>query len=287
MTDFNPPVVGDDPIPGGFPRPGTRPTMPVGTPIAWRDREQRMPWDYFPQELIRNVQPLPRWLRKRPPRLFATPDQLLLSVLAHDERIVYGQTTSFTAYVVESIIPPLAALLLMAVLVIVLFANGNFILLGLIFLATGIAWSIQMARWMLRIRYTRYVLTTMRVIRLRGLFNRENAWIPLSKVTDVRYRSTPLGRLFGYAEVRIDSANEESGLKNMGRLADPETFYELLVRLVELKQGTVNLDQGILQPQEPPAWPHGPAGAAVPPAPPAPLPAPLPPLLNPDDGTND
>ena len=123
-----------------------------------------------------------------------------------------------------------------------MFLGGNLFIYGILFIAVGVVWLFLAGRWIFRDRYIRYVLTTMRVMRVRGFIKRENAWIPLSKVTDVRYNSSLIGRTFGFAEIRIDSANEESGLKYMRNLDDPETFYEKLLLLVELKQGNITLE---------------------------------------------
>ena len=46
-----------------------------------------------------------------------------------------------------------------------------------------------------------------------------------------------LGRLFGYATIRIESANEESGLQDLSDLKDPIRFNRILVEMVSAKQG--------------------------------------------------
>lgn len=224
-----------------FPRPGDRPTLLPEDPIALTNQPYAPPYEAHPDYEIRNVEFNPRWLRRRPPRFFATPDQILYSLLASREVVVYGQSPSFSAFLIEQVAPLLLFVLVFGVVVNAM-VWGSLLLYGIVFVSVGVAWLLLAARWIFRDRYIRYVLTTMRVMRVRGFIKRENAWIPLAKVTDVRYNSSLIGRTFGYAEIRIDSANEESGLKYMRNLGDPETFYEKLLLLVEMKQGNITLE---------------------------------------------
>ena len=236
------------------PRPGDRPTLLPDDAIVYTNQPYAPPYTAYPDYEIRNVQFDQRWLRRRPPRIFATPDQILYSLLASREVVVYGQAPSFSAFLIESVAPMLLLILVVGLLFNYLLFQSSLLLYGIVFVAVGVSWLVLSSKWLLHDRYTRYVLTTMRVMRVRGFLNRENAWIPLAKVTDVRYNSRPIGRMFGFAEIRIDSANEESGLKYMTNLADPETFYEKLLLLVEMKQGNLTL--------EPPSTSSSPGGGA-------------------------
>jgi uncharacterized membrane protein YdbT with pleckstrin-like domain len=92
----------------------------------------------------------------------------------------------------------------------------------------------------LQVFYTRYVITTFRVLRTSGVLTRKNEWIPWVKITDLSFRQTMLGRIFGYATIRIESANEESGLKDLSDLKDPVRFNRILVEMINAKQGTVS-----------------------------------------------
>lgn len=232
-------------MPAHFPRAGERPTLAPEEEVSFTDQIYRPPYTEHPDHRIRNVIFRPRWLRKRPPKFFASPEQILYSLLASNEIVVYGQQPSFSAFLVEQVAPILILVLVLAVFVTVKFFGSSLVLLGITFVAVGVAWSLLSAKWLLKDRYTRYVLTTMRVMRVSGFIQRQNAWIPLAKVTDVRYESSLSGRILGYADIRIDSANEESGLKYMHNLAEPETFYEKLLLLVERKQGNIDLESGL------------------------------------------
>jgi membrane protein YdbS with pleckstrin-like domain len=52
------------------------------------------------------------------------------------------------------------------------------------------------------------VITTQRVLVIRGVLRRRFAMIPLADVTDIRIRLPTLGRFLGYGEVIIESAGQ-------------------------------------------------------------------------------
>ncbi|MDQ3944903.1 MAG: hypothetical protein M3357_07110 [Actinomycetota bacterium] len=45
------------------------------------------------------------------------------------------------------------------------------------------------------------------------------------------------GRILGYATVRIESANEASGFKEITDPRDPHRFHRLIAEIVDAKQG--------------------------------------------------
>ncbi|MCU1392208.1 MAG: rane-flanked domain protein [Ilumatobacteraceae bacterium] len=122
-------------------------------------------------------------------------------------------------------------------------ATGNLFVAGLAMIASGgLMLYLRAKRWAQH--YTVYVLTNTRVMRLSGFFKREAAWIPWAKVTDVRYKQSFMGRLFNYATVNIDSANENSGLDSMANLRNPKRFYLVLTTQVQKRQGALDPDPG-------------------------------------------
>ena len=87
--------------------------------------------------------------------------------------------------------------------------------------------------------YTRYVLTDLRVMRVHGVFNRHSEFIPWGKVTDISRTETFFQWLTHSATIRIESANERSALRAIDDVDDPAHFYEMLVQMVERKQGRI------------------------------------------------
>ena len=186
--------------------------------------------------------------------LLPTPDQIVRSYLTTDERIILVDQPSTSAFIVEAS----KELILIGIVVLITVAwvgaGGSttvaaigFILLDLLLIYLIIK---RMRFW-----YTRYVLTDFRVIRSWGIVNRQMAWIPWAKVTDISMTQSLLGRLLGYATVRIESANEASGFKEIKDLRQPHRFHRVIGEMVEAKQGKTL-----------PFWIQTPAGgAALPP----------------------
>ena len=132
----------------------------------------------------------------------------------------------------------IAIIVAIALLTGFLVGQGGGIVVALIgFVVIDVVAIILIAR-RVRMWYVRYVLTDFRVLRTWGVFNRHLAWIPWGKVTDVSYAQTIWGRLFGYATVRIESANENSGFKEIKDLHDPLRFHTYIVEIVEEQSGT-------------------------------------------------
>jgi uncharacterized membrane protein YdbT with pleckstrin-like domain len=93
-------------------------------------------------------------------------------------------------------------------------------------LSGGLLW-----RFMER-RYTRYVLTDLRVIRVSGVLRRDHEWISWTKVTDVSVKRSLVDRLVGTATIHIQSANEASGFAAMTDVPQPTVFAQRIADLV-------------------------------------------------------
>jgi uncharacterized membrane protein YdbT with pleckstrin-like domain len=173
-------------------------------------------------------------------RIIARPTAILDSYRAEDEEILYDDAPSFNAFLIDQLFGLVLVLVGTAILLVWAVNGGSTFLIGLLLIGLGI---FTFYLWVQRFRqlYTRYVLTSFRVLRIRGILRRENAWIPWGRVTDVRYESSLLGRMLGYATVNIDSANELSSLKELRNLRDPARFEAALVEIVKAKQGDVKI----------------------------------------------
>lgn len=172
-------------------------------------------------------------------RFFTPPIEMLDEMLVDGEDLRHADAPALRAFFVEELPLLLLAVVAGGAIATVGARTEHLTVSGLALVgAGGVLMYLRIKRW--NERYTAYVLTSWRVIRVSGFLNRSVAWVPWAKVTDVRFEVTFLGRLFGYATVLIDSANEESGLKEMRNLTDPATFYTKLTELVQLKQGGVS-----------------------------------------------
>ncbi len=83
-------------------------------------------------------------------------------------------------------------------------------------------------------------ITTKRVISVTGIFNRNVAMMPLSKLTDMNYTRTPVGLLLGYGSFRFETAGQNQALELLGRIPDPDDSYRYVQNLL-FSRGTTDV----------------------------------------------
>lgn len=81
--------------------------------------------------------------------------------------------------------------------------------------------------WRYEIRY----LTNRRIIEATGFLGLRVASMPVSRVTDLVLHRTAGGELFGYGDLRIESAGQDQSLASIPYLVEPRSFHRLAVRL--------------------------------------------------------
>jgi membrane protein YdbS with pleckstrin-like domain len=86
-------------------------------------------------------------------------------------------------------------------------------------------------------RYTAYVITNARMIRMSGVVNLKVESIPWVRVTDISFTQEFLERLVGTYTVNIESANETAGLRRMEGIANHEDFERHMTDMIVAKQG--------------------------------------------------
>ncbi len=72
---------------------------------------------------------------------------------------------------------------------------------------------------------TYFTVTDNRMILVSGFVVRKVAMMPLTRVTDMSFRRSALGRLLGYGEFIIESAGQEQALRTINFLPYPEQLY--------------------------------------------------------------
>lgn len=180
------------------------------------------------------------WLRTKSwfVNIFAKPDVIIPQHLSPGEFVIHTDAPAFNSFLVDEL--PLVALIfgVGGLLAYWGLSTQNLDIGGVALIgAGGLLMYLRVKRWTQR--YTAYVLTSMRVMRISGVIKRSSAWIPWAKVTDIRYEATLAGRILGYATVYIESANEASGLAAMRNLHDPKVFYARLTEMVHSRQGNL------------------------------------------------
>ena len=148
-------------------------------------------------------------------RTFATP-RISGRLLRHlDETLVEDVRHHWVVYVV----PGLIAL-----------AGGVFLVLGF-FVSVDAGWFcfllgmllVLWAGWRaLNHHMDRFVVTNMRVFRVRGVIAESAATMPLARVLDITVRKTLLGRFLGYGHFVFESAAQEQGLRDIRFVPHPD-----------------------------------------------------------------
>lgn len=80
-------------------------------------------------------------------------------------------------------------------------------------------------------RGTRILVTDRRLIQVSGVLTRKVSSTPLARLTDLTYRRGVLGRLLGFGEITVDSAEVERGPR-LDHLPRPDDFYRTITRLI-------------------------------------------------------
>jgi uncharacterized membrane protein YdbT with pleckstrin-like domain len=170
--------------------------------------------------------------------LFPTPDEIVRGYLVTGERVIHVDKPALDAFIVIQLREVLLTIAVFVFFVWVVVTGRGSVLALVAFIVFDILLVWLIAKRM-QAFYTRYVITTFRVLRVSGILTRRNVWIPWVKITDLSFRQSILGRIFGYATIRIESANEESGLQDLSDLKDPVRFNRILVEMINAKQGNV------------------------------------------------
>jgi membrane protein YdbS with pleckstrin-like domain len=162
----------------------------------------------------------------RPDPLAAMPlHRGLVRYLLDGERIVVAAHQHW-AKVAEPVASAVAGLVLVLALDSFLPAS-----LGLVANVLWWAWFGLVGRAVWRVlerRHDWFVATDKRLILTYGLITRKVAMMPLTKVTDMSYNRSPLGRLLGYGTFVMESAGQDQALHTVRWVADPDPTYRAL-----------------------------------------------------------
>jgi hypothetical protein len=93
--------------------------------------------------------------------------------------------------------------------------------LGWIVLAFVVRFLFKLLEWW----YDVIFVTDRRIFEVRGLVPQHVYSMPLWKVTDLTYRRTFWGFLFGYGALILETAGQDQALDRMNYLPDPDGFY--------------------------------------------------------------
>ena len=104
------------------------------------------------------------------------------------------------------------------------FAKAN----GTVLLVIWILWGVVFLRLAVKVfewNETYFVVTSQRFLLATGLVTRKVNMMPLSKVTDMSFQRTTMGRILGYGEFILESAGQDQALNKVDHLPYPEQLY--------------------------------------------------------------
>lgn len=169
-------------------------------------------------------------------RVLPLPDEVIDQYLGHGERMIHNDHPSFRSFVVENTLL-FGGFLIGAGLFLGITFRGSLLVAAFLLLVLCIVLLVLVLK-RLGDRYTSYVVTDTRIMRISGVISRKAHSIPWVRVTDLTIEQSFSGRLFGYATLHIESANEDSGLRDLDGVSDPLQFNQFVVDMVVAKQGT-------------------------------------------------
>jgi len=79
----------------------------------------------------------------------------------------------------------------------------------------------------------RFVITNMRVFRVKGVLARSLATMPLVRILDITVVKPMTGRLLGYGHFTFESAAQEQGLRDIRFVGDPDARDLAIQRVVQ------------------------------------------------------
>jgi hypothetical protein len=118
----------------------------------------------------------------------------------------------------------------------------------LVLLVTGLFSSVQIAwlPWLLALAVAahagwralsahmdRFVITNMRVFRVRGVLGQSLATMPLHRILDITVDQPLLGRVLGYGHFVFESAAQEQGLRDIRFVPRPDERDLTIQRVVQ------------------------------------------------------
>jgi hypothetical protein len=68
----------------------------------------------------------------------------------------------------------------------------------------------------------RFVITNMRVFRVRGVLDQRTATMPIARILDITVDKPILGRIFGYGHFTFESAAQEQGIREIRYIGRPD-----------------------------------------------------------------
>jgi uncharacterized membrane protein YdbT with pleckstrin-like domain len=99
---------------------------------------------------------------------------------------------------------------------------------GTVILVIWILWALLFIRLLVKVfewSETYFVVTSQRMLLATGLIAKKVNMMPLTKVTDMSFQRSSVGRILGYGEFIVESAGQDQALSHVDHLPYPEQLY--------------------------------------------------------------
>lgn len=160
------------------------------------------------------------------PRFLTDPDIGRHLLREEGEVIVDEVRKHWVVYV----LPVLAGLLGIALLVASGLVDADLSLLPLLLGLGVLGWSAWRA---LAENLDRFVITNMRVFRVKGVLSRSLATMPLGRILDITVLKPMSGRILGYGHFTFESAAQDQGLREIKYVGAPDQRDLAIQRVVQ------------------------------------------------------
>lgn len=107
-----------------------------------------------------------------------------------------------------------------------------------VFLLAGAAMLVWATYLALTVHMDRFVVTNMRVFRVKGVFSQSLATMPLTRILDITVNKPFVGRLIGYGHFVFESAAQAQGLReihHVGRVDERDLTIQRVVQRAGLR----------------------------------------------------
>lgn len=172
-----------------------------------------------------NSRPAEAGVHQRRPLRLTDPDIARNLLASEGERVIDEVRKHWITYLWPTTLTVLGVLVMISMPVL-----GSFwwlsALLGMACATTGI-WKAH------QLHMDRFVITSMRVFRVHGVFQRHVATMPLARILDISVYQPFLGTVFDYGHFVFESAAQDQGLRDIRFVGDPNRRDLTIQRVIQ------------------------------------------------------
>lgn len=133
----------------------------------------------------------------------------------------------------EPIASAIAGLVLLALLQPKVTSREAWLALTVLWLAVAVRTAWKALEWYMQL----FLSTDRRLMLVHGVFNRQVDMMPVSKVTDMRYRRSWTGHVLGYGKFFLESAGQDQALNVIKWVPHPDAIYRMINEILVIPSG--------------------------------------------------